>query len=171
MGGFAPVIGALGSLSGSIGTVATTVGTVIGTAKTLQSLGAETSQEKAIRQMQERQALQERQMRDTNNLKREENALSATEEERRRKRALKAAVARQRAGFGASGISVTGGGSAEAVLLGLYNEDAQLTAQNNALSGLRDRSLDLSETQVVQRNLLSRTQVQENQKTVSILEE
>lgn len=171
MGGLTPVLGVLGSFGGSLGTVATTIGTVVAAADTLRDLSGEDAQDKALRQQRELQIQQERQIREANDLKREENALSDAADQERRQRALRSAVARQRASFGASGIAQSDGGSAQAVLLGLYNESDAEQAQQDSLNALRDRSLQLSEAQLAQRNLLSLTQSQENQQLTSIINE
>ena len=74
-------------------------------------------QQEAMARLQQQQAQQQA------NLKKQQIDADATVDAERRQRALKNAVARQRAKFGSQGISISDGGSAEAVLLGLFDED------------------------------------------------
>ena len=84
----------------------------------------------------------------------------AAEDERRA--ALRRAVARQNARFGASGIGGSGG-SAEAVLLGLFDESEEDLASRERLDNLRNRSLDLNVAQNSSLNVLQRSQLQQRQ--------
>ncbi|HBR68276.1 MAG TPA: transporter [Rhodospirillaceae bacterium] len=120
-------------------------------------------QDLALRQLQERQAEQQKQLQEDAALERQQISLSAEAEERKRRDALRRAVARQRASFGASGIS-SSGGSAEAVLLGLFDETEAERAEREKLDALRFGALDQGLDQQKRLDVIQRTQFQESQK-------
>jgi hypothetical protein len=76
-------------------------------------------------------------------------------------------VARQRANFGAQGVSA-GGGSAQAVLLGLFEESEEERARRERLDGLRVRVLEDDLAGRRASNVLQRTQLQERAKVDAI---
>ena len=121
------------------------------------------AQEQAVRQLQERQALQQRQAEAQAALEREQITEAARSHEEDRKAALRRAVARQRARFGSSGVGNALGGSASAVLLGLFDETEDELAERERLDNLRQRALDLSLSNRNSLNVLQRTQLQERQ--------
>ncbi|MEC7028226.1 MAG: transporter, partial [Pseudomonadota bacterium] len=96
-------------------------------------------------------------------LSREKLAAEAKNAEENRLSALRRAVARQRASFGATGLSANEG-SAEAVLLGLFEETDQDRQQRERLDTLRNRALDndLASTQSL--NVLQRSQLAQQQR-------
>jgi hypothetical protein len=120
-------------------------------------------QDLALRQLQERQNLQMRQIEADSALEKQRLTLEAEKSESARRDSLRRAVARQRASFGASGIG-NNGGSAEAVLLGLFDESDEERAQREALDGLRNSALDAGVSQQRSLNILQRTQLQGRQK-------
>jgi hypothetical protein len=77
--------------------------------------------ELAIRQLRDQQKLEERQENQKAELDRQQIFINAQDAENERRRALKRAVARQRAKFGGAGVS-SNNGSSESVLLGMFNE-------------------------------------------------
>ena len=157
MGAITPVASTLTSLVGTLNTV----NQIAGTIQTLS--GNNTAEEDlALQQLQERQALASAQLAQDNALEREQIALAAAQDEEDRRDALRRAVARQRAQFGASGIS-QGGGSSQAVLLGLFDETEEELAQREALDNLRLSALDLGQAQNTSLNLLQATQLSERQ--------
>ena len=79
------------------------------------------SRDQALEQLQKRQALQQQQLAQDAALERERIALNTAQSEEERKAALRRAVARQRANFGAQGVG-SGAGSSQEVLLGLFEE-------------------------------------------------
>ena len=89
--------------------------------------------------------------------------LDAANNEAARQSALRRAVARQRATFGARGIT-TDSGSTEAVLLGLYKDSDADRIQSEKLDRIRQNALADDLTTKRQRNLLERTQLAEAQK-------
>lgn len=95
--------------------------------------------------------------------RRQQIDLDAATTEAARQAALRRAVARQRATFGARGISPDSG-SAEAVLLGLYHESEDDRIQREKLDRMRQNALTDDLNQKRQRNLLERTQLAEAQK-------
>jgi len=121
------------------------------------------SQKLALRQLQERQAEQQKQIEEDAALDRERIAVQAEKEDRKRRDALRRAVARQRANFGASGVSSTGG-SAEAVLLGLFEETDSEREERERLDNLRFGAIDQNIDQRRRLNVIQRTQLQESQR-------
>ena len=81
---------------------------------------------------------------------------------------MRRVIARQRAQFGASGISASGG-SSEAVLLGLYNESEEEAAQREEIDNLKKAALDEDLAQTKSLNLLQRNQLEERQRATSAL--
>ena len=157
-------MGAIIPLANTINDLASTVnnvGRAVGTIQSFSGGGRQRqSQELALRQLQERQALQEQQLSQTNALERERIATQTAQDEAERRTALRRAVARQRANFGASGVSANSG-SGQAVLLGLFDETEEELARREQLDNLRTRALDLGESQASSLNLLQATQLRE----------
>ncbi|MEC8665889.1 MAG: transporter [Pseudomonadota bacterium] len=116
-----------------------------------------------LRQLQERQNAQLKAQQQETALSREKLAAEAKNAEENRLSALRRAVARQRASFGATGLSANEG-SAEAVLLGLFEETDQDRQQRERLDTLRNRALDndLASTQSL--NVLQRSQLAQQQR-------
>lgn len=83
--------------------------------------------------------------------------------ESERRAALKRAIARQRASYGAAGIG-SNGGSAQAVLLGLINESEEEKAQRESLDTLRLKDLDRQVEQQKRVNTLQLTQTRQKNK-------
>lgn len=127
------------------------------------------AQDLALKQLQEKQALQEGLAQKDADLERERAALESDSAESKRRAALKRAVARQRAEFGAEGIDATGG-SAEAVLLGLFDESEDDLRERERLDSLRSRVVDQNLSGQKSLNLLQATQLAERQKLERISE-
>lgn len=158
MGAITPIASGITSLASTLNTV----NTIVGTVQTLSGNSpSQQSQDLALRQLQERQRLQEAQLAQSNALEREKIALQAAADEEDRQRALRRAVARQRASFGGSGVG-SGGGSSQAVLLGLFDESEDDLQSRTALDNLRSRALDLDSTQTRSLNLLQATQLSQS---------
>lgn len=119
--------------------------------------------ELVLKQLQQKQNLQEQQAAQNAALERDRIAVEASINEEERKRALKRAIARQKAQFGARGLS-TGNGSSEAVLLGLFDETEEELAQRERLDQLRQNSIDLGLSQQKSVNVLQREQLQQSQR-------
>ena len=128
------------------------------------SRNAQASQEQAVQDLQTRQSEQERQLAQDATLERTRIAEATAQAEGDRKAALKRAVARQRARFGSSGITASSGGSAQAVLLGLFEESEDEKVQRDKLDSLRLGALDQNQDQQKRFNVIQRTQLQERQK-------
>ncbi|MGN7437997.1 MAG: hypothetical protein ACTHOO_05065 [Alcanivorax sp.] len=118
------------------------------------------SQDQALEQLQERQALQQQQQAQDAALQKQQIALSAAQNEDERKAALKRAVARQRASFGSQGVG-SGAGSSQAVLLGMFEETEDELSRREELDNLRLNAVDLNVSQSNALNVLQRTQLQE----------
>ena len=159
MGAITPITSGLNSVVGTLNTLNQTVGLV----QTLAGNSpARQSQDLALRQLQERQRLEQANLSQRNALERERIAAQAEQSEQDRQRALRRAVARQRASFGSQGVSQSGG-SSEAVLLGLVDESEEELNNREALDNLRTRALDLNQSQASSVNLLQATQHQQRQ--------
>ncbi len=96
-------------------------------------------------------------------LEREKIEQAAADTESRRRTALKRAVARQRAQYGASGLGAAPGGSGEAVLLGLFDQSEEEKNTANALDTLRKKALDQGISNQQTLNLLQTQQLKANQ--------
>ena len=170
MAGLTSAAALLSSITGPIANVATALGTVATAVDAVKGLRShESEQEQVFRQLQEQQYLQQKQAAENAALDREKISAQADVEEKRRQRALKNAVARQRANFGAKGISTDSSASAQAVLLGTFDESEEDAANRDRLDQLRLKTLDQNTSQLAQRNLLAQTQLAEKQKLQRIL--
>ena len=139
MGAITPIASGLTTLVGALNTanqIAASVQTLSGKSPERQE------QDLALKQLQERQALSAAQLAQNNALESERIALQSAQDEQDRRAALKRAVARQRASFGASGLNQNSG-SSQAVLLGMFDENEDELAQREQLDTLRNRALEL----------------------------
>ena len=160
MGAITPIAS---GLSAAVGTL-NTLGQVVGAVQTLSgNSNSRHEQDLALLQLQERQRLEQARLAQSNALEREKIATQTAQDEEDRRAALRRAVARQRASFGGQGISASGG-SAQAVLLGLFDETEDEINRRTELDSLRTRALDLGESQNRSLNLLQATQLQQRQK-------
>jgi len=158
MGTLTPVLGTLTKTLGAVSTLATTVDTLTGG----QRRDTRAQQDLALRQLQARQANSESQAQLNAQADRERLALEAQQDEDRRKKALRRAIAKRNASVGASGVSRTG--SNEAVLLGLINDTDDDQQNANALDQLRFNTIDRGVESLQSRNVLERTQLAERQR-------
>lgn len=90
-------------------------------------------------------------------------ALDSDRVETERRVALRRAIAKQRASYGASGID-SSNGSAQAVLLGLVDDSQGLLDQRNALDNLKKAAADESVYAQHRVNTLQLTQLKERDK-------
>ncbi len=125
------------------------------------------SNDLAVKQLQDQQNLQERQLRADAALEKQKIATDATNAEEDRQKALRRAVSRQKASFGGQGIS-TGSGSSQAVLLGLFAESEEEKRRREELDSLRVNAIDQDVAQKKSINVLQRTQLEEKQRMNSI---
>ena len=123
----------------------------------------EQQQNQALEQLQQRQALDQQILGQQSALDKTMLAQETHEEEEKRRKALKRAVARQRASFGASGLSSGDGGSAQAVLLGLFDESDDERAERERFDALRTQAIDLNTANQNSLNVLQRSQLRERQ--------
>ena len=150
MGAIAPVLGTIMQVGSVLGTVA--------------SIAQPFIQDRAdSRQQKQSNALQVQQMQQDAALQKEQNRVAAEGAEATRRAALKRAMARQRASFGAQGVG-SSAGSAEAVLLGMFQELDEERANREKIQNLRAAALDQNVAQQQQINLLQQTQLRENQR-------
>lgn len=117
----------------------------------------------ALRQLQQQQALQRKNMAAQNALEKEKISAQAVQAEESRRAALKRAVARQKASFGAQGVG-SGSGSAQAVLLGLFDESEGELKNRERMDSFRLSALDQGLSQNQSLNLLQTQQLRERQK-------
>lgn len=156
-------MGALNLPGGLIPTLTSVVSTFRAAENVFGSLNPRSDDNLALSQLQERQRLAQQQSGQDANLDRERIALQNSQNEETRRAALRRAVARQRAQFGSSGIASGTGGSADAVLLGLFDETEDELTRRNQLDNLRNRALDLNLNQQRSVNVLQATQLSERQ--------
>jgi hypothetical protein len=155
---FGNLLPVLSGLTSAVGAVQRTLN-----AAGVRDDSSESQQELALRQLRSQQKLQEQQLAQSGALERERIALQAQQDDGERRGALKRAVARQRAAFGASGIG-NNGGSSEAVLLGLFEESEEERAKRERLDAVRTRAVDMDIAQNRSLNLLQATQLAQRQK-------
>lgn len=148
MGALTPALGVITTGLGAVGTIASTV-------------KAFDSSNQHLKQLQQRQRQDQAILAQDTALQREELAVKSAQDEETRRQALRRAVARQRASFGASGVRNQSGGSGEAVLLGLTQVTEDELKRKEELDNLRTRALDQNLTQNRMRNVLTATQTSE----------
>ncbi len=160
MGAIVPTITSLTSTIAAVDSLVNQVENFSGSAREDQLRG---QQNLALRQLQEQQAAQERNLATQTALEREKIRAGSEAAEQQRLSALRRAVARQRASYGAQGIGADDG-SAEAVLLGLFEESDEARAERERLDDIRNRALeqDLESRQAL--NVLQLSQLRERQK-------
>jgi hypothetical protein len=161
-------LGTLGSIAGAVLPVVTSANQIVsqfqnlsGSSNGYDQLARE--QDLALRQLQQRQNMDYQQSQAQAALERERLAAETSAGENARRDALRRAVARQRAQFGASGIG-SAGGSSEAVLFGLFEESDEQREERERLDSLRTRALDLSLANQNSLNILQRSQLAARQK-------
>lgn len=136
MAGFSSVLSAVPQIVSGVSMVADVVG----------NLSAQNDvrkeQQQALKSLQSRQAAEYDYALREANAKRAEIAQKSASDEQLRQAALKRAMARQQAKFGASGITTGSSGSAQALLLGLFDESEQEKSRRNALDALRYQSIN-----------------------------
>ncbi len=114
------------------------------------------------KQQQQTQSLLLKQAQQDAALQKEQTRLTTVTAESQRRIALKRAMARQRANFGAQGVG-SNNGSSEAVLLGMFSESDEERANREKMDALRTQALDQNIGQQHQLNLLQQTQLREKQ--------
>ncbi len=119
------------------------------------------------KQLKQEQALRERQNAQSAALEKERLALDTKNTEAERKSALKRAVSRQRAQFGAQGVGASGG-SSQAVLLGFFDESEDEREKREAMDNIRSRAIDQGLSQQSAINVLQRTQLAEKNRLRSL---
>ena len=148
-------MGGLTSLAASAMQALSFANTLIGVADRHHNSGqrdydfAKAQSDLSLRNAREQAALQKEQLR-----------LSAEQTETNRRAALRRAMARQRAQFGASGIG-SGNGSAQAVLLGMFDESEEELQQRQALDSLKTAAINQGVGQQQRVNTLQLTQMKE----------
>ena len=159
MGTIVPVLTTLTKTVGAISAFGGAVNTLTGYDDKLQRQ----RQDQAMRDLQARQQQQLAEANADAAEKRAQIALSAEEAEDRRRAALKRAIAKRNARFGATGIGGSGG-SREAVLLGLYDESEAEKQRAKGLDKLRYSAIDTDLSNLTSRNILEQTQLSESQR-------
>lgn len=128
----------------------------------VQNLAAQ--QELAMAQLRAQQQLSEAQAAQDADLQRREIVADAATAEQARRAALKRAVARQKVSLASQGISSVDDGSAEAIMLGLFNESEQEQQARTRLDGLRTEAIGQNAAQKQALNVLQRAQLAERQR-------
>lgn len=121
------------------------------------------AQQQALSDLKRRQNEHVRRISEDAQAERSKIAAATAESERQRRNALRRAVARQRTLFGGRGVG-SSGGSAEAVLLGLFQESDADRVDRERIDNLRFSALDRNLDQQRRLNVIQRTQLQEKQK-------
>ena len=164
----APVAGLLPSLSGAIGTITAidqtlqAVDKLSGNSKRRAKKAYRRQQNTALAQLQQDQEVRLLKEQSNANITRSKIQVDANKAARKRRLALKRAVSRQRAKFGASGIG-SSKGSAEAVLLGLFDETQSQKKERDRLDNIRLSAIDNNLDSLQRKNLLEVSQLAERQ--------
>lgn len=175
MGTFTPVLTALTPVIDTLSTVAGAVSTAKGAVQTLSHAGSgwgssgaaeekalRAQQDLAMKQLRAQQKLSEAQAEADAAQERQKIAADTAAAEETRRAALRRVVASQRAKFGAQGLAPEGG-SADAVLLGLFEESDAERARRNELDTLRTAAIDSDLAQQRSVNLLQSAQLAQRQ--------
>lgn len=136
------------------------IGSVLGSVAGMVQPYVSDKQER--KQQQQTQALLLRQAQQDAALQKEQQRITTEQSDSQRRTALKRAMARQRANFGAQGVG-SDNGSSEAVLLGMFSESDEERANREKIDALRTQAIDQNIGQRQQLNLLQQTQLREKQ--------
>lgn len=120
------------------------------------------SQDVALNQLMQAQQLEESQAATSVATEKAQLEADAAATEKQRKAALKKALATQTAAYGASGIT-SGDGSAQAVLLGVFDESDEEKQDNETSYALKVKALDDEFASLRSSNILERAQLQQLQ--------
>lgn len=149
----------MGTLAPVLGTILQ-VGSVLGT---VASVAQPFIQDKVDnKQLKQTNALQNQLNAQAAATKLEQNRVDAAASEAQRRTALKRAIAKQRASFGAQGVG-SGTGSSEAVLLGMFEQSDEEREAAQKINDLRTQAITQNASAQQQLNLLQQTQLRENQ--------
>lgn len=165
----APMAGLLPSLGGAIGTIAAidqtlqTVDQLAGYSKKQEQKAYRRKQDEALSQLQQDQQDKLLNEQEEAEIAREKIATATETADRKRRDALKRAVSRQRAKFGARGVG-SAGGSSEAVLLGLFEESETEKEERERLDNIRLSAIDQDLDSLQRKNLLEVSQLAERQR-------
>ena len=121
------------------------------------------NQQTTLSQLKQRQEQQFSERRSAAEQTRAEIDTKSSQEAQRRQAALKRAVARRKANFGASGVTANAG-SGEAVLLGLFEETEEEAKKRQQLDNLRKNALADDLNNLNRRNLLEVSQLPQRQR-------
>jgi hypothetical protein len=165
-------MGAINSVLTGVNALTTAIGTINAAANTLGNLGSDPQEEQrrqlmaqqnvALQQLQQKQQLDSASREQQAALERERMAVDTAAAEQERMAALRRAVARQKASFGAQGIG-SDGGSSEAVLLGLFEESDEERQERERIDDVRGRMIDEDMAAQDRINVLQRSQLEERQ--------
>ena len=158
MGTLTPVLGTITKTLGAIQTISSAVDTVTGNDR--RAIKAQ--QDYAMRNLQAQQNQATAEANRNAETERKKIALDAQNAEKRRQDALRRAIAKQNAKRGARGISA--GGSNEALLLGMYNDNQDEQGYADALDQIRYNTIDQNLSDLQSRNILERSQLAERQR-------
>ena len=171
MGALTTPLANLGSVVSQVASVASTAGAIVNDVRSFgddavayQKEQLAQQQNLALRQLRQQQNAQVREQEQNATLERDKIKAEAEATEKRRVSALRRAVARQRAQFGGSGLTSNGGGSAQAVLLGLFDESDDERVERERLDELRNRTLDQNLENRRSLNVLQLSQLRERQR-------
>ena len=161
-----PLLKALPALATSVNPALGVAASVISTVSDSRNL--EKQQAQQTRALQRQQAENLRSAQEDAALDKATIKAQAEAAENDRRDALKRAVARQRVNFGASGL--TGDGSSQAVLLGLFDESNDDRQERERLDALRLGAIDKSIAQIQRGNLIARSGLADRQSVARAIE-
>jgi len=159
MGTFLPVLGAVTQTVGALSTIGSAFNTISGGDDRYRRA----QQDQAMRDLKARQAQGNAEAQANAEQQHSTIALEAKEADERRRAALKRAVAKRNAQFGATGIGGSGG-SREAVLLGLFDESETEKQNRKNLDKIRYGAIDNNLGFNSSRNVLEQTELKNRQR-------
>ena len=165
MGGLSSAVSGLNSVASVVGTVnslANNVNALSGNLQHEQEKALAAQQDLALSQLKTQQAAALKAQTASVALQQQQLSAQAKAASDAQTLTLQRAVARQRAAFGADGVS-SGDGSGQAVLLGLYDDAATQAGDDDAVTNLKAAALDRGLADSQASNVLELTQLQQKQ--------
>jgi hypothetical protein len=166
MGGLTSIVSGINEIASVVGTVnslANNVNSLSGNANGQALKDQQKQQALALAQLKSQQALAQQTAAQQAALAKQQLQAQAQSAEDERLSTLRRAVARQRAAYGAQGLS-GGDGSSQAVLLGLFDESDEEKKNRDQIDALRPAAVDQNIAAQAGADILQLSQLQQRQK-------
>jgi hypothetical protein len=166
MGGLTSIVSGINEIASVVGTVnslANNIDALSGNANGQALKDQQKQQALALSQLKAQQAQAQKAAADQAAFSKQQIAAQAQSANDQQLLALRRAVARQRAAYGAQGLS-SGDGSSQAVLLGLFDESDQEKKDRDRIDTLRSAAVDQDIAAQTGADILQLSQLQQRQK-------